>query len=76
MKRIINLSFAAILAGCDSNPTVNSEPDKEPEMFFGQRPKQNYVISSPMAGVLMNMENRLPCQNPKTPQMGRGMMGR
>jgi hypothetical protein len=51
---IIALAF---LAGCGNDASISANTDKEPEMFLetlmGNKPKQTYVIASPMAGTLM-----------------------
>ncbi len=48
------------MGGCDSNIATNKEANEEPEMFV--KPKtENYVIISPMEGVLM--QNGKPLVN-------------
>jgi hypothetical protein len=51
---IIALAF---LAGCGNDASISANTDKDPEMFLeilmGKKPKQTYVIASPMAGTLM-----------------------
>lgn len=59
MKHFVAATIIVFLTGCgeDVNTSVNSEADKEPEMFLdellGKNPKKTYVIASPMDGVLM-----------------------
>lgn len=52
MKISLVMIFVAMLSGCSTDTSSNTEPDKEPKMF-GKKTMQTYVISSPMQGVLM-----------------------
>lgn len=53
------LIFIFLLTGCGSDKSLNNEHDKEPEMFFKEK-KENYVIFSPLEGVLMQGGKPLP----------------
>lgn len=53
------LIFIFLLAGCGSDKSLNNEHDKESEMFFKEK-KENYVIFSPLEGVLMRDGKPLP----------------
>ncbi len=60
MKTFLLILFGLFMGGCDSNIATNKEANEEPEMFV--KPKtENYVIISPMEGVLM--QNGKPLVN-------------
>ena len=62
IKILLIILYCIFLAGCDADNSANRKVNEEPEMFV-KPTTENYVIFSPMEGVLMR--NDQPLANTK-----------